>query len=228
MDGIAQLRSAGVRLRLKTMVMTLNREELAAMWEMAEKMGLSFRHDCSIISALPNEDNGGFANNGDNGKNPLKGTLRFRLSPEQAAEADFSRIKVSEVLRKTAGLKTSSDESSRNLFSCGAGRSSCHITPYGRMQPCIISCLPSVALTGSLKFQEAWNTVSRQFTAQEAQDDFLCTRCQDKTLCTGCPSAFLLETGNAQEPASFYCKYAARRKKSALTQLTQDIKKSEE
>jgi radical SAM protein with 4Fe4S-binding SPASM domain len=216
MEGIAGFRRTGARLRLKTVVMTLNHEELPVLRQMADDMGLQFRHDCSIIPALANADNGARSNIRESEKGDLKAPLRFRLSPELSAEADFSSKKVKAKLEQGLARKTPVSGQAGALHHCGAGRSSCHITPYGRVQSCIISLLPYADITGKVYFQDAWDTVSGQFSGQKAQDHFLCIGCRDKTICTGCPSAFLLETGSTQEPASFYCKYAACRKKQAL------------
>jgi radical SAM protein with 4Fe4S-binding SPASM domain len=219
MDGIARLRSAGVRLRLKTMVMTMNRHELTALWRTAEEMGVQFRHDCSLIPVLPHSDNGARANTHteEPGKDDLNAPLRFRLSPEQAAAADFSSEKVREKLQQVRTGETSTPaEQPPALYQCGAGRFSCHITPYGRVQPCIISVQSYADMTEKLHFQDAWDTVGRALTAQEVREDFPCIDCQEHALCTGCPSAFLLETGDTQTPASFYCTYAGQRKKQTV------------
>lgn len=213
MKGIARLRKAKVRLRLKTMVMTLNYEELSVIRKTAEDMGLQFRHDCSIIPALPNADNNGCTNIRDAGKNGLKETLRFRLGPEQAVAADLGVAKVKEKLQQLSAQESAAVEPSKKLYHCGAGRSSYHITPYGRMQPCIITLLPSVDLVaGRQEISDSWSTLCRLFAEQDAQTDFPCNSCDDSRLCTGCPSDFVLETGFSEKIPSFYCKYAACRR----------------
>ncbi len=206
--GISLLRQAGVRLRLKTMAITLNYQELPAMRSMAKEKGLQFRHDCSIIPALPNEDNSGCTNIRDGGQNGLKETLRFRLDPEQAVAADLSADRVKEKLRELAIQEAAPAELSKKLYHCGAGRSSYHITPYGRMQPCIITLRPSVDLVAGVQsFLERWNLLHGKFTQQKAGADFPCNSCEDKRLCTGCPSGFVLETGSPENVPSFYCNY---------------------
>ena len=216
MRGISLLQQAGVRLRLKTMAITLNYQELPAMRSMAKEKGLQFRHDCSIIPALPNEDNSGCTNIRDGGQNGLKETLRFRLDPEQAVAADLSADRVKEKLRELAIQEAAPAELSKKLYHCGAGRSSYHITPYGRMQPCIITLRPSVdCVTGSQDFVLCWKKLHEEFARQQATTDFSCTTCGDKKLCTGCPSGFVLEKGSPEDIPSFYCTYAACRRKQS-------------
>jgi radical SAM protein with 4Fe4S-binding SPASM domain len=230
MRGISLLRQAGVRLRLKTMAITLNCNELPAMRSMAKDMNLQFRHDCSIIPVLPNEDNRGRTNisnniiNVDAQENPLQETLRFRLSPEQAAVIDADADDVKKILqdltRQQDDITKLSEEPSRKIYHCGAGRVSYHITPYGTIQPCIITLQPSVdCVTGSQDFVLYWKNLHEKFARQQAAIDFSCNTCGDKKLCTGCPSAYALEKGSPQEAPSFYCTYAAcRRKQSSDSQ----------
>ncbi|MGX9727749.1 MAG: radical SAM/SPASM domain-containing protein [Candidatus Electronema sp. VV] len=209
MRGVERLRQGKVRLRLKTMVLTVNQADLAILWQRADDMGVQFRHDCSIIPALPNGDNGSRSNAGDS----LRDTLRFRLAPERAAAADFSIGKVAEKLQERICIAAVAEPSTK-LYRCGAGKSSCHITPYGKMQPCLITLQPSFDTTGGKEsFQSAWQSISRLIPEQEAGADFLCNRCEGRSLCTGCPSSFAAEAGNAEQAVDFYCQYAASRRK---------------
>lgn len=212
MRGVEKLRQAKVRLRLKTMALTVNRDEVPQLWQLAEEMWVPFRHDCSVTPALPNGDNGGRSNVGDG----LKDTLRFRLAPEQAADADLSIAKVREKLQERID-NVASAESSTKLYHCGAGRSSCHITPYGVMQPCLITLQSAVDLQkNGQTFQTAWNSISRTFPDQEAREGFPCNDCGDRNSCTGCPSKFAIETGDKQILATYYCQYAVERKEKMI------------
>jgi radical SAM protein with 4Fe4S-binding SPASM domain len=208
MAGVERLRQGKVRLRLKTMVLTLNQADLSVLWQRAEEMDVQFRHDCSIIPALANGDNDNRSNAGDN----LHDTLRFRLTPEQAAAADLSIAQMREKLQERFCMTVPAEQSTK-LYRCGAGKSSCHITPYGKMQPCLITLQPSIDITvGKEVFQAAWQSISKLIPEQEAGDDFSCNRCKDRSLCTGCPSNFAAETGNAEQAAVFYCQYADSRR----------------
>jgi radical SAM protein with 4Fe4S-binding SPASM domain len=186
------------------------------MREMAEDMGVQFRHDCSIIPALPNEDNGGCANIISDG-NGLKETLQFRLSPEQAAAVDFGADSVKEKIVQLAAQKIPTDESSTKLYHCGAGRSSYHITPYGRMQPCLITLRPSFDLIAEERLIfHSWKMLNGQVSIQEAEAEFPCNSCRNRKICTGCPSNFILETGEMALASSFYCDYAKHRREASL------------
>lgn len=207
MRGVEKLRQAKVRLRLKTMALTVNRAEVPQLWQLAGEMGVQFRHDCSVTPALPNGDNGGRSNMGDS----LQDTLRFRLTPKQAADVDCSIVKVREKLQEQLD-KASAIEPSNKLYRCGAAKSSCHITPYGAMQPCLLTFQPAIDLQeNGQTFQTVWKSISRTFPEQEAQEDFICKYCKDRNICTGCPSKFAIETGNKQQVPVYYCQYASSR-----------------
>lgn len=206
MAGIERLRQAKVRLRLKTMVMTLNVHEFQTMRRLAEDMGLQFRHDCSIHAAAPNDDNGGRSNTGGS----LLDTLRFRLPPEQAAAADMSVEPLAAKLRELA-QSTEERKSSGKLHHCGAGKSSYHVSPYGQMQPCLIVPTCSADLRAE-SIQAGWNGPLQEFADCPASASFLCHRCENRKTCTSCPAVLALNTGSSEQVDAFYCQYAEERR----------------
>ncbi|WPD23016.1 MAG: radical SAM protein [Candidatus Electrothrix scaldis] len=209
MKGIERLRQAKVRLRLKTMVMTLNVDEFSAMRQLAEDMGLQFRHDCSLHGALPNDDNGGKSNTGRSLHDPLQ----YRLPPEQAAAVDMS---VDEVAVKLIEQAQSAPLKKRpnKLYQCSAGKSAFHVTPYGRLQPCLMIVQTYGLTLGRNGIQAGWNGRLKQFTKCTATSSFPCNSCPDRgRICTICPGIFSLASGNPEEVDSFYCQYAEHRDK---------------
>ncbi|WP_339134754.1 MAG: radical SAM protein [Candidatus Electrothrix sp. GW3-4] len=219
LNGIKRLVGEKIRLRLKAIVMTLNHQELSAMWEMAEKLGVPFRHDSSIIPVLPNEDNhAGCTNMNDGtGRDRPQDILRFRLPYEEAVEADFAIDKVRNELQKLITARSDVGSFRDKLYYCGAGRSSYHVTPYGKMQPCIISPHFSYDLLAGRTISDVWSVMSNEFPEQKAPPSFACSSCQSRSFCAGCPSNFVLETGVLNNVVSFYCKSSSLRKKKALS-----------
>ena len=120
MIGIDACEGDWVRLRLKTMVLTLNVDEFPAIRQMALDMGVQFRHDCSLHAAIAHDDNNGRSNIGTN-ESRLTDTLRYRLAPEQAAAIDLSVEKLALELAEAAE-KAWPKESTEQLYSCGAGK----------------------------------------------------------------------------------------------------------
>lgn len=206
MKGIHALHKANVHLRLKTMVMTLNVGEFELIRQMAQTMGLEFRHDCSLNPALPNSDNGGRTNC----SNDLKHPLRFRLSPEQAAAVDRSVDNVALNLAEKSH-HPDTQQQSNTLFQCGAGQSHYHINPYGQLQPCLI-IQPRNGDLLTKGIQSEWSRMIEEFNLDKAVDSFLCNTCPKKQLCTACPGVFALTSGNPEQVDPFYCLYADLRK----------------
>lgn len=206
LHGIELLRKAGVRLRLKTVVMTLNHDELSAMRKMSEDMGLQFRHDSLLHPAVANADNAGRTNCADH----LQDVLRFRLPPELAVEADFQVKELTHALVE-AFRKSGDKKMSNELYTCQAGRTACHIDPYGIMQPCLITPSHSVVCVKK-GIKDAWKKMHEAFSAPTHVQSFSCNSCQDRKICPACPSSFLLETGRAERAADYYCQYTSLRR----------------
>jgi radical SAM protein with 4Fe4S-binding SPASM domain len=207
MEGIARLQAAKVCLRLKAMIITLNVDEFQAIRALAEDIGVQFRHDCSLHAVMPNDDNAGCANCGSDLTDPL----RFRISPEQAAEVDMENGELA--LKLIESVETlGSKKQLAELYRCGAGRMSYHVNPYGRLQPCLITHSHSVIL-GKEGVLAGWKALLKEFPSRAGVASFPCHNCNNRDICTGCPSAFALVTGRPEQVDTFYCQYAECRRK---------------
>ncbi|MCI5141887.1 MAG: radical SAM protein [Candidatus Electrothrix sp. ATG1] len=214
MAGIERLRSAGVRLRLKTMVLTLNVDEFPAIRQMALDMGVQFRHDCSTHSAALHDDNGGHSNL-CGGEGTLADTLQYRLLPEQAAAIDLSVDKLAHELAEAAE-KACLQEATEQLYYCGAGKSSYHVTPYGKLQPCLIVQSHSSDVCSRGGLLTGWNGVLQEFCFLKAPASYPCNNCHDSGICTACPGALVLASGCVDNVDSFYCQYAKHRRNNTV------------
>jgi radical SAM protein with 4Fe4S-binding SPASM domain len=211
MAGIERLRGAGVRLRLKTMVLTLNVGEFQALRQLAEDLDLQFRHDCSLHAAVAHEDNNGHSNV-SNGAGNLADTLQYRLSPEQAAAVDLS---IERFAQELAGVtkKKYPPQPTDQLYYCGAGKNSYSIDPYGGLFPCLVVSTHSGNVCDQGGIQTCWDGVFRAFTSVF----FPCNTCGKKELCTACPAIF--SSGSDGDPAqidTFFCEYAEKRREKVL------------
>ena len=74
MRGIRGLLDRGIRVNLKTILMTINRHEFSAMENMARELGVRFRFDAAISPCI------------DGDKTPLS----LRVPPEEAIEKEMS------------------------------------------------------------------------------------------------------------------------------------------
>ena len=159
--GIDRLLEAGHRLRLKTVLMTHNRHELAAMEAIAKARGVPFYFDTAIFPCLPHTDNGGQANSDRATTVGTAGTqsrptsvdvappsrpaardrktpMTLRLAPAEAAAAHLANPKkVAELVETYA--QTRHHPTTDKLYNCGAAQTNFHVDPYGKLQACTIS-----------------------------------------------------------------------------------------
>ena len=194
-SGIERLLEDGIRVRLKTMLMTLNTHEFFEIKKMAEQYGAKFRFDPAISPCL----------NGD------RSPLEFRVAPEDAVGKEFSdRTMIhrwEDYLGKYAG-----QPESETLYNCGAGINSFHIDPYGNLFPCLMMRGIKYDLTGG-NFITGWDEVIPRIREIKANPDFICNVCGKRDFCGFCPPSFELENGSADAFSEYHCEMSEIRYK---------------
>lgn len=191
MDGINNLLERNISLKLKTMIMTLNKHELYDMKKYAEGLGLEFRYDPVLNPML----------------NGFNKPAEVAITPEEVVELDVNDPKRmdswQEFCEKFWGPPSNSDY----LYNCGAGLSSFHIDPYGKMSICILSREPGYDLRKG-SFKEGWYELFPQIRAQKRQKNYPCSTCEKISLCGQCPGWAALEHGDPEEPVEYLCRIA--------------------
>jgi radical SAM protein with 4Fe4S-binding SPASM domain len=190
LDGIERLRSAGVDLGLKTILMKSNQHELDGIAALARSLGkLTFRFDTEI--------QGGFG--GD------RRPLAVRLEPEEAVRAELSCLETAKAwtdfIRRRERLKPAPADT---LYSCGAGKSGFSVDPYGRLHPCLVVRHIAHDLRGAT-LAAGLAAIREQLAAHKTPLDFACSTCEDRTVCSACPAFALQELGIEDRPAAFQC-----------------------
>ncbi|MBI4621090.1 MAG: radical SAM protein [Desulfobacterales bacterium] len=188
--GIDLLLERKIPIGLKTMAMTLNRDELWQIKEYAEGLGVKFRFDPELNPRL------------DGSKTPCN----FRLSPEEVVKLDFADEKRAKELREFREKFTGPSQSD-NLYVCGAGISTFHIDPYGQMSVCEMSRFQNYDLRRG-SFEEGWCQSIPEFLTRKAKNDYQCSHCDLIDLCSQCPGWSWLEAGNAEAPVEYLCRIA--------------------
>lgn len=194
MRGFELLKKRGVEVSLKTILMTLNRDELVGMLEMASVLDVKFRVDGAIFPRL----------NGD------KSPLELRLKPEEVVEMEFmipNRLDHwLEFLGRIGEVKPSD-----SLYDCGAGVSCFHITSDGHLKPCIMASGPSYDLR-KMPFGEAWSEMA-EISDRKAGPNYPCSDCSNRLICDSCPGFFRLEMGDEAVYSEYVCAIAEERSK---------------
>jgi len=194
MRGIELLLEREVPLKLKTMLMTLNKHELWDIKAYAESIDTKFYFDPMINAGV------------DGSRDPLE----YRLSPGEVVafdQADPERMaEWHDFCDRLMGV----EPDPRYRYVCSAGINTFHIDPYGRLSVCMISREPQYDLRRGT-FQEGWREDLLKTRHQPASDDYTCNACPLLSLCGQCPGWARLEHGDPERPVAFLCDVAHRR-----------------
>lgn len=188
--GVKRLKASGINVSLKTMVMTLNEQEFAAMRQLADDLDVGFRMDAALFPTLSGNC----------------GPIELRVSPRRAIECEFElpdrAAKWADFLEKMGDVQTDG-----SLYVCGAGRTAFHITERCILRPCLmVSHIGSNLMEKS--FSQAWAEMSAVISALRASPDNPCVNCENSVLCDACPGFFMLENGDENKRSNYLCELA--------------------
>jgi radical SAM protein with 4Fe4S-binding SPASM domain len=190
--GIEMLLAGGLNVALKSVLMTLNLNEFAAMEKIAKGYGVSFRLDAALFPSFAGD----------------RSVLDLRVTPEQAVAMELANP---EILGETREfLKNFRVSESETLYTCSAGTTIFHIDPYGYLSPCLMVRKPSYPLLSG-SFQQGWDKNISRIKEMKISVDSECRSCQQKLWCGYCPGFFELESGSEQVPSPYLCAIGKRR-----------------
>ncbi len=191
MRGIELLVERGIPLRLKTVVMTLNKHELGEMQDFAGGLGVEFRYDTMINSGIDG-----------NGR-----PRQLRISPQEVLEIDRQKPGFDEAFLSFFSTQKERMPVESTLYFCGAGVRSFHIDPYGKLSLCLMSRRSTYDLrTGA--FHQGWSEYLAGVRYQKPQGEYLCGKCELLPICVQCPGWAEFEYGDPQKPVDFLCQVA--------------------
>lgn len=194
LENIKRLVANRINLYLKTILMTINRNELSEMEKIAADLGVNFYFDGSIFPCA----------DGD------KAPLELRVSPEEIVEKEFSDTrKINEWKRYYTEREGFSPIDNR-LYQCGSGLTTFYIDPYGQLKPCLMADTPRYDLLEG-NFQFGWDRVISRVREKKAQPASVCSTCKYMPLCRYCPPFFKLENGSEDVPSQYICTLAKLR-----------------
>ncbi len=202
MAGIKRLTERGLPVKLKTMALTWNYHEIAAMDDYARSQGLFFRFD-SMLN--PRVDCGANRNG------------ELQLSAEQAVALDLQDPERLDELRRFCAKFTQKDveRDTEQVYTCGAGQSSFTVDPYGQLQMCQLSRKNGFDLTDGA-FLTGWNERFPALRARKWQENAVCRKCSLMSLCSSCPGAAEMETGSIEGIVREFCEIAHLRAHAAM------------
>lgn len=191
LEGIARLHRRGLPLKLKTMVLSWNVHEVAAMRAFAAALGVSFRHD-SLLN--PRVDCGANRNS------------ELQVSPEGVLAVDLEDERTRIKIERSFASAASGEEiaASDEVYECGAGKMAFTVDPYGALQLCQLSRRHSFDLK-TRTFDEGWNDFLPKARSRPWQKHTACRSCSLRNGCGSCPGAAEMELGDAEGQIASFC-----------------------
>ncbi len=185
--GIKLLHDRGIKTKVKTVLLTLNQQELPAIIELAETLGVSHRYDSTIWPRL------------DGGQSPY----RYRLSPELSLDFDLADSLRTEERYKSGKKMVGVSARRFQAVSCGAGFRSYHIDSAGNLSACMMLRKPSYNLL-KMPFVEAWDRLGEVRKIQRVKHTE-CENCFANNLCSQCAGWSQMVHNDYETPDTFVC-----------------------
>jgi radical SAM protein with 4Fe4S-binding SPASM domain len=198
LEGIDRLLARQVKVKLKTMALTWNLQEIPAMREFARARGCEFQHD-GILN--PRVDCG------------ASRTGELRLTPQQVVALDLDDPEQARVLKQACDEALAAPDAGpgdEHVYSCGAGRNTFTVDPYGSLQLCQLSRRDGYDLRAGT-FREGWDEHLPRLRARTWQSNDVCRRCRLISLCASCAGAAELEHGDPEAIVAHSCEVTHRR-----------------
>ena len=195
--GIQRVLAGGHPLALKCPVTRENAHEIPGIAQMAKDLGVDFRYDPLILATME----------GDRSPHEL------RLSPEEIVRFEAADHEKDRAWRNYLGDESLPVPASNKLFSCGAGKNSLHVDPYGNVQVCLMVKNFKHSLREK-PLQDIYLQDFPEILAIEREEDSKCGSCSHRATCNNCPGMALWETENNQSHVDFTCQLSQVRAKT--------------
>ena len=188
LDAARFLKSQGLRVIFGNILMIHNLEDYQGVRALASEMGVECTLDPTITPMM------------DGDRSVLKlgvnqDTLR-QLFRDQALVGDAEEF---------CAIAAPGDENALSALPCSAGHTTCYVSPYGDVFPCVQFPLP----TGNVRkqrFIDIWRHSDRmkEVRSIRLKDLTTCSSCSHMGSCTRCPGLAFME-GNMRGPSSQDC-----------------------
>jgi radical SAM protein with 4Fe4S-binding SPASM domain len=193
MRGVQILLDRKLPLALKTVGVTINKHEVAAMRKIAEDLGVEFKFDAMLNPRI------------DCSASPLA----VRLAPHKVVELDLEDpLKIAEWRRLAIHHAPPPvvEGEPLELYDCGGGMNSWALDPYGDLSICVLSHVDRYnVVKGS--FRDGWDflaNVHRKPVTRPTK----CTNCALRSLCGMCAANGELENNDPEAPVDWLCQTA--------------------
>jgi len=193
-EAIRFLKLQGLKVSMANVLMTANLFDNQGVMSLAKDLGVSYTLDPTITPKIDGN------------------TAILAL---RAPTAELRRVFQNEELvgnvAEFCAPPAAPDEDVMDGYPCSAGHTSCYISPYGDVFPCVQFPLPSGNLRRE-KFVEIWRHSSalKEVRSIRARDLTTCSTCSHVGSCSRCPGLAYME-GNMRGPSSADCEKSFQR-----------------
>jgi AdoMet-dependent heme synthase len=188
LDAARFLKSQGLRVVFANVLMLQNIQDYSGVRTLAEEMGVESTLDPTVSPMMDGN----------------RSVLGLGVHDEKLREIFRDPALVGDV-DEFCALGDPADENSLASIPCSAGHTSCYISPYGDVFPCVQFPLP----TGNVRqqrFVDIWRHSDRmnEVRSIRIKDLTTCTSCSHVASCSRCPGLAYME-GNMRGPSSLDC-----------------------
>jgi radical SAM protein with 4Fe4S-binding SPASM domain len=182
------LKSQGLKVVVANVFMKANRPDQAATQAMIKEMGVEYTLDPTVTPMMDGDTS----------------VLALRVDREHLREV-FTDPALVDNVDEYCAPPVPVDDDVLEGYSCSAGHSSCYISPYGDVFPCVQFPLP----TGNVrrqKFLDIWRGSAQMQEVRSIQVKHLpvCSTCTHAGSCTRCPGLAYME-GSLRGPSTADC-----------------------
>jgi len=188
LDAVRFLKSQGLRVILGNVLMVQNMQDYQGVRALAEEIGVECTLDPTITPMM----------DGD------RSVLKLGVNQNALREVFRDKALVGDV-EEFCAIAEPADENGLLALPCSAGHTSCYVSPYGDVYPCVQFPLP----TGNVRqqrFFDIWRDSERmkEVRSIRLKDLTTCSSCSHSGSCTRCPGLAFME-GNMRGPSSQDC-----------------------
>ncbi len=191
--GVELLHRYRIPLVLKTVVMRENVQEFEEIRRLAREFGQELRFDGLLNPRLDGE----------------RRNTSSQLSVEEVVALDEGDERRWAEWRRLAEMAAKATLPPYR-YNCGAGQTTCHIDPYGRLSPCLLARHRQYDLTRG-EFRTGWEEFLGRIRLERRTRPTPCDSCHVFTLCGVCPAWSFLACGDEEEPVPFLCRVGRER-----------------
>jgi AdoMet-dependent heme synthase len=187
-DAIRFLKTQGIKVIIANVLMTDNMQDYPGVHALAAELGVECTLDPTVTPMMDGN----------------RSTVKLGVNHEALRQV-FRDPSLVDNVEEYCAIPGKPDEDALEALPCSAGHTSCYVSPYGDVYPCVQFPLP----TGNVRqqrFVDIWRHSDKMNEVRSIRLKHLttCTQCSHVAACSRCPGLAYME-GNMRGPSSQDC-----------------------